>query len=66
LITNARWRMGVEVVDLQAARMAFHDLQMGWYGCRCGGTGFKAGPAQGWSIEDDMILHEVADCPHCT
>lgn len=66
LITNARWRMGVEVVDLQAVRMAFHDVLMGWYGCRCGATGFKAGPAQHWSIEDDLILHEVADCPHCT
>ena len=31
LITNARWRMNVEVVDLQAARIPFENVELGWY-----------------------------------
>lgn len=66
LITNARWHMGVEAVDLLAERISFGELQMGWYACRCGATGFKAGPAEQWSAEMDRVVHEVADCPQCT
>jgi len=65
LITNARWRMDVEVVDLFAGRRSFAETGMGWYACRCGGTGFKEGPAQDWSIEMDRITNEVSSCPHC-
>lgn len=66
LVTNARWRMGVEAVDLRAERIAFEELEMGWYACRCGVIGFKAGPAEQWSAEMDRMIHETADCPHCT
>lgn len=66
LVTNARWRMGVESVDLRAERIAFGEVEMGWYACHCGATGFKAGPAERWSAEMDCVVHEVADCPHCT
>jgi hypothetical protein len=66
LITNARWRMSVEVVNLQADRIFFNDFNMGWYACLCGRTGFKAGPSEQWSIEMDALVHEVADCPQCT
>lgn len=65
LITNARWRMSVEVIDLRADRMLFADVDPGWYACLCGAAGFKAAPAQQWSIENDRVVHEVADCPGC-
>lgn len=65
LITNARWRMGVEVVNLWAQRRSFAEVDMGWFACSCGGTGFKAGPAEYWSFEMDRITNEVSSCPHC-
>jgi len=65
LITNARWRMGVEVVNLQVDRIFFSDADMGWYACLCGATGFKAGSAEQWSVEKDKVIQEVVDCPHC-
>lgn len=66
LITNARWRMSVEVVDLWAGRVPLRGVGMGWYACVCGATGFKAGPAERWTTEMDQVIHEVADCPQCT
>lgn len=66
LITNARWRMGVESVDLLAERTPFHAAGMGWYACLCGATGFKEGPAEQWCMEMDSLHLEVADCPQCT
>lgn len=65
LITNARWRMNVEVLNLQGQRVPFTEADMGWYACLCGGTGFKEGPAEGWSNEMDRITNEVSDCPRC-
>lgn len=65
LITNARWHMGVEEVDIQVERILFHKVEMGWYGCLCGATGFKAGPAEQWSTEMDQRIQEVRDCPQC-
>jgi tRNA G46 methylase TrmB len=65
LITNARWRMNVETVDLLRPPVAFAQIQMGWYACSCGSTGFKEGPAEYWSLEQDRMTHEVASCPHC-
>ncbi len=65
LITNARWHMSVEEVDLWEERKSFSDIGMGWYACWCGATGFKTGPAEQWSNELDSVTHEVADCPQC-
>jgi hypothetical protein len=65
LITNARWRMDVEVVDLLVPRKSFGEVGMGWYACLCGGTGFKEGPAEHWSFEMDKIIQEVSSCPQC-
>ena len=62
LITNARWHMNVEVVDLLAERISFVEIGMGWYACVCGATGFKEGPADHWSIEMDRITTEVSSC----
>jgi len=67
LITNARWRMSVEEVDLQAERTLFKSIAIGWYACLCGATGFKECPAdvEHWSTEMDKLIHEVANCPQC-
>lgn len=65
LITNARWRMSVEEVDLWIERVSFIGAGLGWYACRCGATGFRAGPPEQWSSEMDRVVQEVFDCPHC-
>jgi hypothetical protein len=65
LITNARWRMSVEVVNLHAPRLAFRQAPMGWYACLCGKIGFKEGPVQGWTLAMDTITNEVSSCPRC-
>lgn len=65
MITNARWRMGVEVVDLAAERIPFETLDLGWYACWCGGVGFKPGPADRLIPETITNIHEVENCPQC-
>ncbi len=66
LITNARWRMGVEVVDLQAPRTSHHQAPPGWYACWCGATGFKPGPPEIFTETDNQRISEVSCCPACT
>lgn len=66
LITNARWRISVESVDLLAERVSYGAAEMGWYACLCGAAGFKEGPAEQWSLGMDRVHHEVANCPQCT
>lgn len=66
LITNARWRMGVEMVDLQAPRQDFSAVEMGWYACWCGAVGFKPGPPERLNPETEAIIHEVSACPRCS
>lgn len=65
LITNARWRIDVEVMDLQLQRVSYAEASMGWYACLCGKTGFKEGPVEHWSSEMDRITNEVSSCLHC-
>jgi hypothetical protein len=65
LITNARWHMAVEVVDLTVQRTSFAEAPIGWYACLCSGTGFKEGPVEDWSLEMDRITNEVSSCPQC-
>ena len=65
LITNARWHMDVEVVNLVCRRKPYGEASMGWYGCLCGGTGFIEGPAEDWSLEMDRVVNELSDCPNC-
>ena len=65
LITNARWRLGVEAVNLQAIRQPFIDIKMGWYACQCGAVGFISGAAEDYTFEMDQIVNEVFACPHC-
>ena len=66
LITNVRWHMDVEVVDLGAQGRSFAEIGMGWYACSCGRTGFKEGPAEHWTLEMDHVVNEVSRCPQCS
>jgi hypothetical protein len=65
LITNARWRMGVETVFLQEPRAQFDKIPMGWYACWCGAVGIKPGPAGLFTPDQEAVVHEVASCPKC-
>ncbi len=64
LITNARWKMDVEVIDLRSGR-AYDPDRVGWYACRCGSIGFTPGDP---AIITPQVLAEVVDvvsCPQC-
>ena len=65
LVTNARWRLGVEVIDLSAPRKPFQEVDIGWYACRCGATGFVPGPAERLTPTREAMVHEVTGCPAC-
>ncbi len=65
LITNARWRMSVETVDLFAPQIKFERVKIGSYACWCGAVGFKDGPVELLTPENNAIIHEVIDCPNC-
>jgi hypothetical protein len=65
LITNARWRMGLEVVDLLGSGIPYEQLELGWFACRCGAAGFKPGPAERLTAELLTSNHEVNGCPAC-
>jgi rubredoxin len=66
LITNARWHLAVETIALQAPGVKFSELQIGWYACRCGATGFKSGAVELITPETDEIIYEIIDCPKCS
>lgn len=64
LITNARWGMGVESLDLHDVP-SFEVAPEGWYACACGVVGLKAGRVEDIS---EAVLHRqtsVGDCPAC-
>lgn len=64
LFTNARWRMGVEVVDLGPAA-PFEAAPVGWYACRCGAIGFREGPPEAVDAATLERVFEVEACPAC-
>ncbi|MFZ2420551.1 MAG: methyltransferase domain-containing protein [Anaerolineae bacterium] len=64
LITNARWRLGVELIEL-AAGVPWNSVAGGWYACRCGAVGFKPLPAAGLTAALLQQTAEVLDCPAC-
>lgn len=66
LITNARWGMHVETIDLRSSGKPFAEVEMGWFACACGDRGFKEGPAEQWTFELDQLITEVSSCPRCT
>lgn len=65
LVTNARWGMDVECIDLTALPQPYADLEMGWYACRCGATGFRPGPPERLTGSLADIIYEVDQCPEC-
>jgi hypothetical protein len=66
LLTNARWRLDVEKVDLWAERVPFTAVSLGWFACQCGHTGFVPGPAEKLTPALEKMIHEVYDCPQCS
>lgn len=60
LITNARWKNGVEQIDLTAPRLPFSCLKEGWYACSCGAVGYVG---EGDLVDEPPV--EVNDCPRC-
>jgi SAM-dependent methyltransferase len=66
LITNARWHMGVETIDLQSPRTSFDAIRIGWYACWCGAVGFKNGEPELLTPETEAIIYEIMDCPNCS
>ena len=65
LVTNARWGMGVECVDLLAERVPFTAVSIGWYACWCGRTGFVPGPESQLNDTVESTILEVSSCPDC-
>ncbi len=65
LITNARWRLGIETVNLQDTRSSFENIELGWYACWCGAAGFIPGPVEKITPELVATVNEVIDCPSC-
>jgi hypothetical protein len=65
LITNARWRSGLEVVDLEATRLPYDELELGWYACLCGSAGFKTGSVEHLTDEIINTIVKVNQCPSC-
>lgn len=65
LITNARWGLAIEIIDMSDGRVSFNEVGVGWYACSCGGTGFVAGEPE--QITEKVIdgIWEVSDCPAC-
>ena len=65
LVTNARWGMDVECIDLTARPRPYGDLAIGWYACRCGATGFRPGPPEALTEAVAETIIEVDQCPEC-
>jgi SAM-dependent methyltransferase len=61
LLTNARWKSGLEVIDLTAPRLPFEQVHEGWYACRCGAVGYVGSGERG-----DAPPVEVGGCPACS
>jgi hypothetical protein len=66
LITNARWRIGVELIDLRVHPIPFQAATLGWYACECGSTGFVQGPADMITMQIESAVQEVSNCPACS
>jgi hypothetical protein len=64
LITNARWKMDVEVIDLRSGRVYDPD-RVGWYACRCGSIGFTPGDPARLTPQVLAEVIDVVSCPQC-
>lgn len=66
LLTNARWGLDVEKMDLLAERVLFTAVSLGWFACQCGHTGFIPGPPEMLTSDIERVIHEVYNCPNCS
>lgn len=64
LVTNTRWGMAVELVDL-GPRLAWNEATIGWYACLCGQTGFIPGPPDQLTEAVIERVNEMEYCPAC-
>ena len=64
LITNARWKMDVEVIDLRSGGV-YDPNRVGWYACRCGSIGFTPGDPAAITPQVLADVIEVISCPQC-
>lgn len=64
LVTNARWGMDVELVDLEPRR-DWYSVEIGWYACLCGQVGFVTGPPDLLTEARMWQVAEVEQCPDC-
>jgi SAM-dependent methyltransferase len=65
LITNTRWGMNVETIQMNRPRRPYRSLKIGWYACCCGNCGFKPGPPQAITEAIANQVWEVDSCPVC-
>jgi hypothetical protein len=65
LITNARWRVGLELINRDRSPIPYSDAKLGWYACRCGATGFLPGSADALTPQVESVVQEVIGCPAC-
>lgn len=65
LVTNARWGLDVELMDL-GPRAAWHTVDIGWYACTCGQTGFVPGAPEQLIAARMEQVNEVETCPACS
>lgn len=64
LITNARWGMDVELMDL-GPRLPWPAASPGWFACTCGRVGFVPAPPNHLTEEQTRHITEVEFCPGC-
>lgn len=64
LITNARWKMDVEVIDLRSGGV-YDPNRAGWYACRCGSIGFTPGDPTAMTPQILAEVSDVVSCPQC-
>ena len=66
LITNARWKVGVEEMPIRSVRSVRYDPdRVGWYACRCGAIGFTADHPEAITSQALEEVMEVVQCPQC-
>jgi hypothetical protein len=64
LLTNARWKMNVEEMQLRSG-LRYDPDRVGWYACRCGAVGFTPGDPQSITTQLLADVDEVVNCPSC-
>jgi hypothetical protein len=65
LVTNARWGMDIELMDL-GPRLPWEHMTSGWYACSCGQTGLvESDKIEALTEADIWHVTQVEYCPGC-